>query len=204
MLMLLDSSARLSIMYRFFLISITLTGCYQTDCWEYKSRRFLSQCGYAVNTTDITPEGISVDTTNQQTSLDLIDSLFLETEECLMKNFNGIIPEEVRIAADCPLLNFPLPIIRSCISVKIPDDWMWNTDNTQQLLNLSAPEELCKVKGLSGEGCKWRAAIQNDTTIVITPDFYLLKDPLIRIVTGCNNPWAHPLLAECATNGTKI
>ncbi len=38
--------------------------------------------------------------------------------------------------------------------------------------------------------------------IVVTPSAYLLKDPLIRLVTGCNNPWAvaasGATLAKCA------
>lgn len=127
----------------------------------------------------------------------LVDQAFREVEDCLSDAF-PLGETTAHQAADCTATVLDLPIKRQCISVKIPDDWFWNSDQTEQLLSIPAPEELCQAKNLPGKGCYWRAGIQNSTTILTTPNLKLLKDPLIRIVTSCNNPWADPRLAICA------
>lgn len=177
-----------------------LINCKGPDCPHYG---YTSQFNYQVSYNAITPSGIKVDTSGQLIRLDTIDVLTNEVETCLEKNFGSPphIPQEVRNASYCVVSDFNLPCDRDCFSVKVPDDWVMSCDGSQQLLPTEAPQELCDAKGLTANPdcpCRWRAGIQNNNIIVTTPSLYLYKDPLIRIITGCNNPWAHTRLAECA------
>lgn len=45
--------------------------------------------------------------------------------------------------------------------------------------------------------CALRAVIQDHWAIVTTPSLYIFKSELIRIVTGENNPWIHPVYKKC-------
>ena len=177
-----------------YLFSIwLLSSCSRPECGEY-FHFYSSMANYSVDP-ERTNDGIEYDGPAHPS---LIDQAFKEVEECLSDTLPlGEIPEDLRRVADCTVSVFHLPIRRECISVKIPDDWFWNQDKTEQLLPIPAPEELCQAKNLSGEGCYWRAGIQDNTIILTTPNLKLLKDPLIRIITGCNNPWADPRLSEC-------
>ena len=67
-----------------------------------------------------------------------------------------------------------------------------------QMLPAPAPEAYCEAKGLNGPcQCHWRAGIQANHYIVVTPNLYLLKDPIIRMTTGAAVAWT-PSLAPCA------
>jgi len=182
-------------MIKVLLIFLFFVGCSAQECKIYY---YQDQFNYKVNPALLTPSGIQVDPTNQTVSLTEIDKQTQEVEDCLSQLFDGKLDEETIKESDCLENSFILPIQRECISVKIPDDWFWNRDNTQQLLPSLAPDELCRDKGLEPP-CYWRAGIQDQLTIVVTPDLFLYKDPLIRIVTGCNNPWKGRLL-KCTTN----
>ena len=166
--------------------------------------RYQDQTDYEVNPEFVTPGGIAVDPTGQDVSLTLVDELTDKVENCLIEEFGDpqLLPPEVVEKGRCRGETFALPISRECLTVKVPDDWVLSCDKTQQLLPAPAPDQLCRDKGLHPTPecpCRWRAGIQDHQTIVVTPSFYLYNDPLIRIVTGCNNPWGHPALARCAT-----
>lgn len=186
-------------------LSVGLSACSDSKpCINYN---YQSQFNYQINATLITPKGIQVDPTGQTISLKLIDQKFDEVEKCLTDTFGNPahIPSDLALKAQCENSTFDLPIHRSCITVKIPNDWLWNCDGTEQLLPALAPQSLCNAKGLSKDPncpCRWRAGIQDDFVIVATPDLYLIKDPLIRIATGCNNPWIDEL-AKCAAPDAK-
>jgi len=169
---------------------------------------YQDQTTYEVNPEFTTSQGIDIDTTGQNISLELIDQLTDEVEDCLIKTFGfpPIITERIMQQGMCLYETFELPINRECLTVKIPDDWILSCKGDQQVLPALAPAEYCieQEKGIptSECPCRWRAGIQDNLTIVTTPSLYLYKDPLIRIVTGCNNPWGHPALAHCATPST--
>lgn len=168
-------------------------------CLDYN---YENQFNYNINVTNITKDGINVDSSGQHVNLDEIDRLTNETERCLVRLFGNPphIPDYIAESSDCLYNSFEIPFNRECVVVKIPDDWVYSCDRTQQLLPHRAPQELCNQKGLQYNQncpCLWRAGIQ-DNSIVVTPNLYLYKDPLIRLTTGCNNPWAHSLLAKCA------
>lgn len=183
-----------------FILTALVTNCGIDDScprWNY-----YNQFNYKTNFNQTTPIGIKVDTSGQDMSLVLIDELTLKVEDCLNKNFpDGKIPDDVYKAGQCSTKTLELPCDKDCLKVKIPNDWLWSCDGTQQLLPSQAPKALCEAKGLHPTAecpCRWRAGIQDDSIIVATPNLHLYKDPLIRYITGCNNPWFHPKLAECA------
>jgi len=172
----------------------------------------VSQFKYDVSPNDTTPEGISVDLSGQDVSLELIDRLTDEVESCLKEKFGDppVLSPEAMQEGQCFRNTFTLPINRSCLTIKIPDDWQYSCDGTQQVLPIKStdyrpPDSACRVKGLEPTPecpCRWRAGIQDSCIVVSTPSLYLYKDPLIRLVTGCNNPWVNNDLAHCAAPST--
>jgi hypothetical protein len=152
--------------------------------------------------------GIPVDTGGAKHDLSRIDAMVLEVKACLKKNFpDAWIPQDVRFKASCHGQDFSDAYRKAfeygCWQVKIDNNWVASCDGTQQLLSAKAPTmpgQTCGSKvGLYATEqcpCRYRVA-QSGKTIVIPPDARLFKDGLVRIVTGCQNPWAHPLLTEC-------
>lgn len=191
--------------YAIILFLTLLTCSYPKDeC--VPTYRYQDQTHYVFTVNQITTNGIRVDTTGQLINLNKIDRLTNEVEQCLTAEFNGVLPKEVIEQGQCIGPNFTLPINRECLKVKVPNDWFVSTyeyaGSKHQLLPAIAPDIGCLDKGLPAGDCHWRAAIQDNMTVVVPPSFYLYKDPLIRIVTGCNNPWNNPRLAACAKPST--
>ncbi len=171
---------------------------------------YADQTSYEINKElQTTPNGIKVDASGIPIDLKIIDKIFDETEKCLRENFpKQKFDDEYRFKVGCALRGFELPIKRDCIKVKIADDCTLNHDGTQELLNSFAPETACDGKyidaGPSEEWpCKWRAGIQDYNVIVTCPSLYLIKDPLVRLVTGCVRIWDDPKMANCAKPSTK-
>lgn len=172
--------------------------------WHYF---YADQFSYKITPSFETETQIAVDTEGQIISGELIDRLADEVENCLTDTFGDppVLPPDVVRDSQCASSTFELPIARQCLTVKIPSDWHLNCAGDQQVLPARASEAACTSKGLQPTPecpCHWRAGIENFTTIVTTPSFYLFKDPLIRIATGCNNPWGSPALAACARPST--
>ena len=170
---------------------------------ECRNNFYENQFDYKINADKITDGGIEVDDSGQDIDLSLIDKLTEEVEQCLLEQFGEKlkIPKDVSLTGQCMFDSFNLPAPRSCFKVKIPSEWTLSCDGSQQVLLTTAPQYLCNQKGLAPNQdcpCRWRAGIQEGNNIVTTPSFYLYKDPLIRIITGCNNPWGHEKLAVCA------
>lgn len=153
-----------------------------------------------------------------QTLTMLIDMQIDDVEQCLRDAFlenhpgsgpgqggvQGVLDAATISGAHCDGSTFPLPIARGCLNVKVAPDAMISADGTQEVLPATGPAAICISKGLCPAGatdlecpCHVRAGIQDNAVIVVTPSAYLLKDPLIRMVTGCNNPWIGAL-AKCA------
>lgn len=188
-------------------LAVLFSACQsEQNCRHYN---YANQFNYEVDFNQSTPQGIALDLSGQDVSPELIDRLTDEVEKCLAETFGNppVLPPAVVQDAQCRDSTFRLPIDRECFAVKIPNDWQISCDGTQQVLPISstayvAPDELCEAKGLTVTPecpCRWRAGLQDDYIIVSTPSLYVYKDPLIRMVTGCNNPWGHPALARCAS-----
>lgn len=170
---------------------------------------FPDQTSYEVNANLLSPKSIAIDTSGLNISTKLVDRLTDEVETCLIKNFGNppILPPDVQRDGSCPGETFQLPIRRQCLTVKVANDWFLSENEAdgskQQLLPFVAGYGGCG-KGLSGDDpCYWRAGIQDNLTIVTTPSFYLYKDPLVKITTGCTNAWFDAKLAACMLPTTK-
>lgn len=163
--------------------TLCTAGCVAERCHEYK-------WGYAENgfdsydvaTTQLTPKGTPFDPSGMKISGQLIDRLTDEVETCLGQT-----------------------IERSAFVVKVANDWTLNCDKTEQVLPILAGSAGCLAKGLTPTSecqCRWRAGIKCPNSIIVTPNFFLYKDALIRYVTGEPNPWAIDKLANCAAPTT--
>lgn len=191
------------------LLAISDTDCNISNCtelqWGYSDGEFNQ---YSVSGHNKTKTGTLYDPTGQNISPDLIDRLTNEVETCLSAAFpDGTLTQSVVHNSICQSSHFPLPIDRTSFEVKIPDDWVLNCDGTQQLLPtpVKAGGAGCVAKGQTPDAqcpCRWRAGIRCPNTLIATPSLYIYKDVLIRLTTRCQNPWASPELAKCATPST--
>ena len=148
-----------------------------------------------------TEEGIRVDTSGIYVDLKDLDMQTGDVEDCLKAQFgSGRLPPELVQQASCDSDQVSLPIVRSWLTVKVAKDFLFSCDGSQEVLPVQAPDVLCVAKGETPTAmcpCYWRAGIEQNRYIVVTPNLYLFKDPLIRMVTGCDNPWVGAL-ATCA------
>ena len=166
------------------------------------------QTNYDVFLTETTETNIIVDTSGLSVDLKTIDRLVNEADECLLATFGNpvIIPDDVIRDGKCISNTFELPIKRDCLVVKIASDWHLSQyeygGSKHQLLPYTNGGN-CTYKGLPDGVCYWRAGIQDNLTIVVPPSMYLLKDPLVKITTGCKDPWYAPKLAKCMTPTTN-
>lgn len=156
-----------------FIIVILLIGCQTAPCYQ---NSYLNVTEYDVRANDITPDGIDVDNSGYEVDLNEIDRIVNEFEECY-----GIV-------------------YKSCLTIKVAPDWYVSPCSGQQLFPCDIDEALCEQKGLTPNEecpCNCRAIIQDENTIIITPDLLLLQGELARMVSGINNPWAEEEIVEC-------
>lgn len=149
----------------------------------------------------ISPEGILVDPSGQTVDLVKIDRLTREAIDCIDAVFYTLTRAEKK-AALCPNTEYR-KLSQSCVNLKIPNDWVWSCDRKEQLLKDVAPQEGCTAKGFDvdlGCPCRWRAGVQKNNIIISTPNLKLYKDPLVKIQTGCQNPWNSKTLTKCMAN----
>jgi hypothetical protein len=188
--------------------ALLLVGCAAPYCKQLFP--YNTQTSYSVSATLTTPKGIHYDPSGLPIRAALIDRLTDEVEKCLTETYpDGNIlstvgqRDAVRDGAACgPSHHFTLPVTRSCLTVKVASDSHLSTNefngSRQQLLHDVASEVGDCGKGETGPGfCYWRAGVQNNVVIVTTPSFYVYKQPLIEIITGCAFPWSSPALSAC-------
>jgi len=206
--------SKLSIMVAVSILAVlSVVGCRASmeDCKLFKSPNMETHHYKGDIEIDAhTPMGIPVDTGGVRRDLSYLDEMAMDVQACLTKNFPGyVIPKEVLDKTYCRTTNFTSTCRSAydfgCWQIKIDNDWVPSCDGTQQLLSAKAPTlptQSCGGKPdlvITKEcPCRYRVAIDGKT-LVVPPDARLLKDGLVRIITGCDNPWAHPLLSECAT-----
>ena len=175
------------------LILILLASCGRDECSNYSSTNINPP--YDTNFTQTTASGVRVDSSGQYVNLDTLDYVVTTVETCLSERFPNGLSSALAKKAGCysPWQGSIRPLDRDCVGIKIPEHWRISCDSKQQLLDRNAPQEGCIAKGLNRDfnecPCSWRAGIQEDSTIVVTPDLYMLPDPLVRWMTGCLNVW---------------
>lgn len=184
-------------------VAFAFASCGSQNNGQCRSYALYNAFHYDVRPTLMSPSGIKIDPTGQALDMEKLERQTNEVERCLTDAFGSPpkIPPDVMRDAECLVDTFNLPLDHGCLTVKVPDDWTLTCDGSQQILPTRAPDEGCLEKGLTPTAqcpCRYRGGTQDDHIIVTTPSFYIFKDPLIRVVTGCNNPWRHPTLAKCA------
>jgi hypothetical protein len=140
---------------------------------------YMNITSYVVNPTTMTEGGIRVDDPEEQLDLDELDRQTDSLEECL-----------------------GMTIERDCLTVKVAPDWYISECSGQELFPCEMPDSVCLSpdKGLTEEDlercpCNCRAIIQDETTVIVTPNLLLYRGELARMVTGENNPW--PNYSSC-------
>lgn len=201
--------------------AIIVAGCAPKEsdipqmCLPYHNQHYADQFpgpyAYDVNADVVTTKGINVDTSGISLDLEtLFDKQLDEVEACLTAAFGNpiVIPPDIAEKAQCLTNTFPMPFPRSCMTVKVADDWSCSADGSQEVLPSLGPVSGCVAKGqcLDANGqpipncpCHWRGGIQSNAYVIALPTAYLFKDSAIRWFTGCNNPWSTPEFAKCAT-----
>lgn len=196
------------------LIGLLLCGCGGTFDMEHDNpsracpRFYKYDYGgakWSIRATLQTSRGYLVDpSADNVVDLELIDAIIERVDACLMEEFGDpiVLPEHVRSAAQCHENSFS-PFTFSCpgrcLTIKVVDDWEWNCDETDQVLPLEAPQGDCVAKGLEAKEdcpCRWRAAVQGTSSLVVTPNLYLLGDVYLRY-RGCQTPWESKEIERC-------
>lgn len=185
------------------LLMLAFVGCgFPEPCYD---GHYLNVTGYSVSVEAETPAGVGVDPSGFAADFAEIDRRFAAVEACLAQRFpDGTLPPDLVVRAGClsNRLPFGTSIKRECLTVKIAPDWHWSCFGPQQVFACAYPspyDDLCRAKGHEPSEdcpCCWRGAVQNQTTLVTTPDLHLLTNDLLRVVTGCNNVFV-PGLQEC-------
>lgn len=155
---------------------LLLAGCTPVPCEaKYGYGHFAG--GITVQADSVSPGGIRYDSSGQAFYGPLLDRLTDEVAECML-----------------------MSIDRSSFKVKVPADWAFSCDGTQQVLPIIASQGGCLAKGQTPTPdcpCRFRAVVQCPNVIVSTPSLYLYKDALVRWLTGSRNPWADKNLVKC-------
>lgn len=156
-----------------YLPTILLIGCL-TPCYH---NDYANITNYEVISDTSTPDGISVDSSGFLIDLNEIDRLVTEFENCY-----GTVNRE-------------------CLTVKVAPDWYVSECSGQQLFPCDIDEAICieqkKVTPTKECPCNCRAMIQDENTIIVTPDLRLLQGELARMVSGFNNPWIEEETRKC-------
>ncbi|MDD4476965.1 MAG: hypothetical protein PHY40_02290 [Patescibacteria group bacterium] len=144
-------------------------GCYWSN--------YSSITDYDVNPDILSPSGILVDTSGFEVDLEELDKQIADLETCLR-----------------------IPVRRNCLTVKIADDWYQSVCSGQQLFPCNIDSQICYDKDVEPTAecpCACRSMVQNENTIITTPNLYLFRAELARMITGENNIWVIPEITKC-------
>lgn len=178
--------------------------CCSCDCYDCYHNYYQNITNYEVNPNTITPGGIQVDTSDFEVDLEEIDRQVDYLENCMQENFSSPdfeVSGEVLDQQECWNEDLSPDIIvrRDCLIVKIAPDWFVSPCSGQQVFECNIRDSVCEDKGLEITDecpCMCRSTIQDENVIITTPDLYLFRGELGRMVTSCNNPWFEPV-NEC-------
>jgi hypothetical protein len=158
---------------------LLITACEPAPCesqWGYLLRG--DYPAYTFEATYRTRSGIEVDTSSNEYPRALATSVDIavgQLEACLETSID-----------------------RSSFRVKIPDDWSYSCDGSDEVLPFTAVTGMCKGKTATEEcPCRYRAIVQCPDIVVVTPNLLLFKDALTRLLTGSVDPWSDPQLSSC-------
>ena len=152
------------------------SGCVPAPC-EQKWGYYLEESPrYEIDELKTTPGGVRYDDDRQDILPDSIDKATDEVENCLGQSVD-----------------------RNSFFLKIPNNWTYSCDGTDEVLPFESVDKSCKGKNATEAcPCRYRALVQCPNVIIATPNLLLYKDALIRFLTNTTNPWEGPN-ASCAS-----
>lgn len=159
---------------------------------------------YRVTPDRRTPGGILVDDQSHLLADDRIDAMTDAVEACLARSPDAWTPAQI-IAGHCLGPETRHSVRRDWFDVKVPPDWYVSPCTSEQLFPCDVDQDLCMTqKPELGEWseredcpCACRGTVQGNRTIVTTPAAPLFKATLVKLVTGCYQPWAIEELRPC-------
>jgi hypothetical protein len=141
--------------------------------WEQKYGYYLDRSpNYDVNPV-VTPGGVRYD---GEVDVEQLDFLTNQLESCLERSID-----------------------RSSFVVKIPNDWTYSCDGTEEVLPfVSVFDKTCKGQTATETcPCRYRAVLQEPNVVVVTPNLKLYRDALTRLLLNTTNPWSNPEISPC-------
>lgn len=153
---------------------------------------------YPVHMTGVTPQNILLAGGANST---LVDRLTNEVEACLM-TLDPILTQEEQRIGGCQAPVLEQKICRECLVAAIAPDWFYTPySGGQQVLPIVGGR--CIKADCDGQQKGYlRVFVQDDYVVVVPPSMYLYKEGLVKITTGCWQPWLLPRLAVCMTPTT--
>lgn len=193
----------------FSLLLATVAGCTYHRCKtpvRFYIQDEVHAADFPFKLSGTTPKNIAVDVGGQPINPRRIDRIVDEVETCIAQLApGGVLPPEVVLAAACRESRVTLPFPRSCMAIKVINNWFLSdyefAGSKQQLIPGWVSMD-CTEKGLPNGPCYRRSGIINNDTIVTTPSMYLLKDSLVKLYVNCPLPWSSPALTACMTPTT--
>jgi hypothetical protein len=90
-------------------------------------------------------------------------------------------------------------IDRSSFVVKIPSDWTYSCDGTEEVLSfVSIVDRTCKGKTATETcPCRYRAVLQEPNIVIVTPNLKLYRDALARLILNTSITWDNPEISTC-------
>ena len=150
---------------------------------------------YSVHRTGISSLEYGLDDPKGELDRVRLDKIVEDVKDCVA----AVLPLTPQEQQEGECMGTPTPEIRSCLTVKDAPDWHWGCNNQEQLFG-SAPIASCEAKGLTPTAdcpCEFRAIIQDNCTVITTPNMKILAGQLTTLFTGCTNAWTGRLLT-CA------
>lgn len=163
---------------------------------------------YEISINSITPNGVNVDDSGFYVDLEEIDRQIDEMETCVQNALAGGIDLAIARTQGCRdeswnyRVDFSgISVLRECLTVKIAPDWYVShcSEDYMEIFPCDISPQVCIDKGLEITDecpCRCRSAIQDENIVITTPNLYLFRGELARMITGCNNPWFSPI-SQC-------
>jgi hypothetical protein len=159
---------------------------------------------YKVVHTYVTPIGLNVDDPKHELDVDLLDRTTLNVLACLQQFKDSPLTNQEKSDGFC--LNKPDIELKSCLTIKVAPDWRYSPTSNEQLTGICAPDASCVAKGLHPTGacsCQFRAVIQDNCTIITTPNLKIYPAQLTQLLMSCDNGWTGRMTQCSDTSNIK-
>lgn len=196
-----------------------LLGCNEQTVERYNNF-YKDATTYKITVDRTTPLGIGLDDPSRQVTDISVDLLAEQVQDCLKYKHSTCqgshcivqLNEQEASNGQCISNTFNAEINWDWVQVKIPqhtttpepsngrtplvdDGWYTSSCTSRQLFLCNDPGYCTRSSSREeGEcGCNCNGAIQDNQTLILTPNLLAFKEELIRLVSGCNNVFIEPL-----------